>query len=118
MPPKRSGRRPPEDRNSLANQLRAHVDSGGMTPHELARESGVDSGQLYRFLSGERGITLDTAGRLAKALGLKLVETGRARRGRSAVPARRAGQLPGRPAGPGVDDADPVEGEGLGAVAE
>ena len=49
----------------------------------MALESGVDPGQISRFIRGERGVNLTSAGLLLDALGLdvRLVKrrTGKAR---------------------------------------
>lgn len=64
---------------SLSDQLRALITSRGYTAYELAALSGVDKAAIARFLKGRRGLTLDSAGRLALAMGLRLVEVGRRR---------------------------------------
>jgi transcriptional regulator with XRE-family HTH domain len=76
----------PPDGHSLADQLREVIGSRPMSVAALARDSGVDAAAIGRFLRHERTITLETAGRLAAALGVRLIEVGR--RGR-ARPARR-----------------------------
>ena len=40
---------------------------------DIGREAGVATSQLSYFLSGQRDLTLTTAGKLFKALGLELV---------------------------------------------
>ena len=42
--------------------------------YELGKLAGVSADMLSRFARRERSLTLDTAGRLAKALGLTLTE--------------------------------------------
>lgn len=73
-----SDRTPPRGgRHSLSVQLRDVIESRGLGPAELARDSGVDARVIGRFVAGERTITLETADRLAAALGLRLVEVAR-----------------------------------------
>lgn len=43
-----------------------------MTRYRLAKLSGVSQGQLVRFVQGERTITLASAAKLARVLGLVL----------------------------------------------
>jgi len=43
-----------------------------MSLYALAKRSGVDKGQLSRFMAGERDFQLTTADKLCKALGLEL----------------------------------------------
>ncbi len=42
---------------------------------ELAREAGLTSAQLSRFLAGKRGLLLAPAARLAAVLGLRIVRS-------------------------------------------
>lgn len=58
-----------------------------MTAYALGRSAEIDPGVIQRFLNGERDIRLDTAARIALALGLRLVETARGR-GRPSKPSR------------------------------
>jgi hypothetical protein len=54
--------------------LRKAIMASKMTRYRLSMESGIDQGQLSRLVSGERcGMTLDSAERIAKALGLRIV---------------------------------------------
>jgi hypothetical protein len=43
--------------------------------YRLAKDSGVNVAAILRFKSGERGLTLDSADRLAAILDLKLTST-------------------------------------------
>ena len=56
----------------LAEQLRAAVKASDKTRYRLSLETGIDQGTLSRFVHRKAGLTLDTAGRLANALGLEL----------------------------------------------
>ena len=64
-------------RHSLSCQLREIIESRGLTAYGAAKLAGVDPGVVQRFLTGRRDIRLETADRLAAALGLRLVEVGR-----------------------------------------
>jgi transcriptional regulator with XRE-family HTH domain len=44
----------------------------GWTPHRLAREAGIDPAQLSRVERGLRTLTLPTAAKVARALGVSL----------------------------------------------
>lgn len=72
----------------LPDQLRRSIVASGLSSAELARRSGVDLAQVLRFVSGERDIRLETAGRICEALGLNLATAARAR-GRPSKPTRR-----------------------------
>lgn len=53
-------------------QLRAAISSSPIGQLQLAVHAGINAGQLSRFTSGQQSIMLDTAARLAAALGLQL----------------------------------------------
>ena len=61
----------------LAGQLRAAFAESGLSRFELARRAGISYAIVHRFTGGDRGITLDTASKLADVLGLELRPTGR-----------------------------------------
>lgn len=88
------------NRHTLSYQLREIIDARGLNAYAVGQLAGVDPGVVSRFLRGQRDIRLETADRLASALGLRLVEVAR-----QARPTR-----PGRPAGPtDVEPHDQVE---------
>ena len=72
----------PPKSHDLAHQLRQLIESRGLTAYAVGQLADVDPGVVKRFLTGTRDIRLDTAGRIATALGLRLVEV-------AARPARR-----------------------------
>jgi hypothetical protein len=57
----------------LSDQLRAAITACGLSTSAVADASGVPSPVVQRFLTGQRGITLETAGKLARYLGLALL---------------------------------------------
>jgi transcriptional regulator with XRE-family HTH domain len=71
--------------------LREIIEARGLTAYAAGRLADVDPGVVSRFMTGERDIRMDTADRLASALGLRLVEL--ARKGR-ARPSRAVGVMP------------------------
>ena len=62
---------------SIVDQLRAAIEGCGETPYRIAKETGVPSPTLSRFLNGGRDIRLETAATLAAYLGLELVKPGK-----------------------------------------
>jgi plasmid maintenance system antidote protein VapI len=58
---------------TLTDQLRQAM--ADHSAYRLAKDSGVNVAAILRFKSGERGLTLDSADRLAAVLGLKLTST-------------------------------------------
>ncbi len=84
---------PTKRRNSvgpaaISGQLREIIAGRNLTAYSLAQAAEVSPSVISRFLSRERGLTLETFDAIAGALGLRLVETGRGR-GRPTT-ARRA----------------------------
>ena len=59
-------------KRTFADVIRQAVEDSGRTPYAIALESGVSQAVLSRFLRGERGLNLDTADKLCRALGLDL----------------------------------------------
>ncbi len=78
MPPTKTKPRPTDpprgSRHSLSNQIREVIASRQITAYALGRDSGVDATVIARFMAQERDIRLETADKLAAALGLRLVE--------------------------------------------
>jgi transcriptional regulator with XRE-family HTH domain len=56
----------------LVDQLREAIRESGESLNHLGQRSGVGRDRLSRFLRGERGLTLDAAEKLCRALGLRL----------------------------------------------
>jgi hypothetical protein len=77
----------PDDRRELLEKeiqveglvwdLKREIVNSGLTHYRLAKMSGVDISGIDRFMSGERDLTFVSAGKLADALGLMLVSTGK-----------------------------------------
>lgn len=61
-------------RKTLADVLRKRIDSSGESLNKIAKSSGVAYSILYRFLSGERDLTLTSAEKVCRYLNLKLTE--------------------------------------------
>lgn len=59
-------------RRRFARQLRSLRERAGLSLHGLADKAGVDHSQLARLESGHRSCTLETAVKIAAALGVSL----------------------------------------------
>jgi transcriptional regulator with XRE-family HTH domain len=79
---------------SVSARIREVIRSRGLTPYGVAKLADIDPGTFARFVSGERDLRLATVDRIAAALGLRLVEVGRAK-GR--VRGRAIDDAPARP---------------------
>ena len=62
------------DRQALGGQLRAVIAVRRLTAYAVAKAADVDVRLVQRFLDRERDIRLETADKLARALGLRLAE--------------------------------------------
>jgi ribosome-binding protein aMBF1 (putative translation factor) len=65
-----------EDSESLVSQLRAAMLASEWSVFQLATRCGVQYTKLRGFLVGDNGLGLESASRLAKVLGLRLVAGG------------------------------------------
>jgi DNA-binding phage protein len=65
----------PFARQSVVEALRLAIRARGGGVQAVARQSGVDQSVLHRFLSGERGITIETAEKICSCLDLELRPT-------------------------------------------
>lgn len=52
--------------------LRQAIEGSGLSITQLGQLSGVDKGQISRFVNEERTLTLESAEKIAEALGLEL----------------------------------------------
>lgn len=58
----------------LEKTLLTAISKGGISIYELSKQSSIDTACIYNFVNGKRSLTLPTAGKLADALGLELVQ--------------------------------------------
>jgi plasmid maintenance system antidote protein VapI len=61
--------------SSLTQQLLAAIAATDESLADIAEGAGVATPILQRFVNGERGVTLETAGKIAAYLGLGLMPT-------------------------------------------
>ncbi len=59
-------------RRRFDETIRRCIKADGRSLYRLAIDTGISVAILQRFMSGERGITLKTADKLCKVLGLEL----------------------------------------------
>ena len=59
------------DMTTIRELLQEAIERDGRSLSELARVSGVDKGQLSRFMRSQRGITVTSADALCAALGVE-----------------------------------------------
>ena len=57
----------------MSDVVRQAITASGLSLGELGRQAGISTGQLSRFVRGERSLTLESADKLAKVLKLRMV---------------------------------------------
>ena len=57
----------------LVDALKRAITKSGLTHYAIGKLAACNPSQVDRFVSGERDLGLETAGRIAAALGLQLV---------------------------------------------
>jgi transcriptional regulator with XRE-family HTH domain len=60
------------DAKDIETQLRDAIVGSGMSQYAIAKCSGVTKAQLSLFVNGKRSLTLTSAAKIARALGLEL----------------------------------------------
>ena len=64
----------------LSDQLRAVIDSSGLSRYRIGEELGIDQATLSRFMNRERGLRMDVLDTLFVNLGLRVVVDKNARK--------------------------------------
>ena len=62
------------DENALVVALREAIKEAARTHYGIAKEAGITPEILDRFVRGDRGMTLATAGKVADVLGYELTK--------------------------------------------
>jgi plasmid maintenance system antidote protein VapI len=65
----------PDPFGSLPGQLRTAIEESGQIHYRIAQKAGIAPALITRFFNGDRGLTLESAGKITDALGLKLGPT-------------------------------------------
>jgi plasmid maintenance system antidote protein VapI len=60
-------------KETIVDQLRKAIEKCPETEYAIGKGAGVEPATVYRFVSGERGVTLEVAAKLCSYLGLRLV---------------------------------------------
>jgi plasmid maintenance system antidote protein VapI len=66
---------------TLQNQFKKAVEDSGLSLYAIAKGAGIAYPVLYRFVNGERDLTLETATKLADFFGMKLTRPKRHKTG-------------------------------------
>ena len=60
-------------RDTLSAQLRPLIDRCGRSRYRICKQIGLSESAMSRFMSGERGLSLDVFDRLFQLLGLHVI---------------------------------------------
>lgn len=63
-----------QDMKDMEKQLKQAIKKSKISRYRIAKESGLTESQLSYFVNGHRTLTLPAAAKLAKVLGLELVQ--------------------------------------------
>ena len=66
-------------KDDFEEQMKKAIDAYGISRYQLSKESGVSESQLSLFMSGQRSLTLKSAGKIAEVIGLEIRSTKRKR---------------------------------------
>lgn len=66
-------------RSKVSDQIRVAIESCGVSRYRIAKDTGIDSATLCRFMADTGGMTVETLDKLAEYLGLEIVVKGKAK---------------------------------------
>ena len=61
----------------FSDQLRRAVEQSDKTRYRISKETGIDQGNLARFVNQGAGLSMDSVDTLCECLGLRLVAEGK-----------------------------------------
>jgi len=56
----------------IGDVLKKAIERAGVTRYVISKETGIEQSALSRFISGERGLSMEAIGKLCEYLGLEL----------------------------------------------
>jgi len=59
---------------TIEETLKRHIEESGDSLYRISEDSGVNYSSLYRFVSGERQLSLDVAQKLVDYFGLVITK--------------------------------------------
>lgn len=59
---------------TMSRSLKDAISKAEVTRYRIAKETGISESALSRFMSGERGLSMEALDRLLEYLGLEVVE--------------------------------------------
>jgi len=68
--------------SKICDKLKQTIEKGTKSRYRLWQETGIKQSHLSRFMAGTRGLGVDNAEKLAKALGYELILRKRTKKGK------------------------------------
>jgi predicted XRE-type DNA-binding protein len=66
------GKNKKHTRMKLSDQIRQAIDTSELSRYRIAKETGISHAMMSRFMSGERGFSMDSLDVLADYLGMNI----------------------------------------------
>jgi transcriptional regulator with XRE-family HTH domain len=70
----------PSKRKKVSERIREAIETGNVTRYRVAQETGIEESALSRFMSRERGLSMEALDDLAEFFNLELVQRGNRKR--------------------------------------
>lgn len=72
----------------LTDQVRKAIANSGETQYRICQNTGLDKTAIFRFMSGERGLSMDALNTLGAYLELSIVSSRKSVKGKNAKSAK------------------------------
>jgi transcriptional regulator with XRE-family HTH domain len=67
-------------KQTVSERIRQAIETADVTRYRIAQETGIEESALSRFMSRERGLSMEALDALAEFFGLELVARGKQKR--------------------------------------
>ena len=71
---------PKKQSKPMSERLKDAIATSGTTRYRIAQDTGIAESALSRFMSGERGLSMEAIDQLLEYLGLEVVEKSKSRK--------------------------------------
>ncbi len=65
---------------TFPEQLRREINRSGMSLYAIAKATGIQKSQMSRFMSGERGLSIEGIEKVCTLIGLRLTKVSKPKR--------------------------------------
>ena len=76
--------------DTLSGQIRAAINSSGLSRYRICKTLGIDQGLMSRFMVGTRSLSLQNADAVGKLLRLRIVADGPAKADKGKAQAQKS----------------------------